>query len=293
MNAIIKKYFRPVASAALAASFALAALPLAASAQAEDQEIQGTVQSINSTFNITVLDSNGNLDNVELHQGTVINPTGLTLAPGMNVTVDGYDDGGQFDANVIQTPYQYSGPAPVPVYYGAGWWYPGFAYGYGPSFSLFIGSGDGPYVYRQPWGGHWWVNTPVHTFVGVRGGGYAPGVRYPASRYVEPVRGNEGYGGARYPEATRYATPRTYSAPRSTYSAPRTYSAPSYSAPRSTYSAPRSTYSAPRSYSAPAARYGGGGYTGARSAPAAHYSAPAARSSGGGYRGGGSRGRNR
>ena len=95
MNAIIKKYFRPVASAALAATFAVAALPLGASAQAEDQQIQGTVQSINSTFNITVLDSNGNLDNVELHQGTVINPTGLTLAPGMNVTVDGYDDGGQ------------------------------------------------------------------------------------------------------------------------------------------------------------------------------------------------------
>ena len=266
MNAIIKKYFKPVASAALAVTFAVAALPMAASAQAEDQELQGTVQSINSTFNITVLDSNGNLDNVELHQGTVINPTGLTLAPGMNVTIDGYDDGSQFDANVIQTPYQYSGPAPTPVYYGAGWWYPGYAYGYGPSFSLFIGSGGGPWLYRQPWGGHWWVNTPVHTFVGVRGGG-GYGVRYPASHYVAPARGYEGGYGA-----------RTYSAPRGTYSAP-----------RSTYSAPRSTYSAPVQRTNGFAQRGPSGYQGARySAPASHYSAPAARSSGGGYRGGGS-----
>jgi len=264
MNAIIKKYFKSVAGTALVAMFAVAALPLAASAQAEDQQIQGTVQSINSTFNITVLDSNGNLDNVELHQGTVINPTGLTLAPGMSVTIDGYDDGsGQLDANVIDTPYQYSGPAPVPVYYGPGWWYPGFAYGYGPSFSLFIGTGGGPWLYRQPWGGHWWVNTPVHTFVGVHvGGGY--GERFPSSRYVAPVnhysapvaayRG--GYGAARYPAASH-----TYAAPRTGYAAP--HYAPSYS----------------RS-----------GYSGARYSASAHYSAPAARYSGGGYRGGASRG---
>ncbi|MGH7714811.1 MAG: hypothetical protein ACREML_02330, partial [Vulcanimicrobiaceae bacterium] len=97
MNAIIKKYFRSVASGMLVTALAVA-VPLAASAQAEDQQLQGTVQSINGTWNLTVLDSDGNLDNVELHQGTVINPTGLTLAPGMSVTVDGYDAGGQFDA---------------------------------------------------------------------------------------------------------------------------------------------------------------------------------------------------
>jgi hypothetical protein len=257
MNAIIKKYFRPVASAALAVTFAVAA-PLAASAQqAEDQQLQGTVQSINSTFNITVLDSNGNLDNVELHQGTVINPTGLTLAPGMNVTVDGYADGSQFDANVIQTPYQYSGPAPIPVYYGPGWWYPGFAYGYGPSFSLFIGTGGGPWLYRQPWGGRWYASTPVHTFVGVRGG-YTAGARYPAA-------------------VNRYSSPAAH------------YAGGGYTAARA--------YSAPRSYAAPASHYSGGGYTGrSYGTSAARYSAPAAAHySGGGSRGssGGSRGHNR
>lgn len=257
MNAIIQKYFRPVASAALAVTFAVAA-PLAASAQqAEDQQLQGTVQSINSTFNITVLDSNGNLDNVELHQGTVIDPTGLTLAPGMNVTVDGYADGSQFDANVIQTPYQYQGPAPVPVYYGPGWWYPGFQYGYGPSFSLFIGTGGGPWVYRQPWGGRWYANTPVHTFVGVRGG-YTAGARYPATRYAAPVN--------HYAPA---AAARSYGG---------------------------GGYTAPRSYSAPAAsHYSRGGYTGTRygGASAAHYSAPAAHYSGGGSRGSSSNDRRR
>ncbi len=249
-------------------------MPLAASAQAEDQQIQGTVQSINSTFNITVLDSNGNLDNVELHQGTVINPTGLTLAPGMNVTVDGYDDGGQFDANVIQTPYQYSGPAPVPVYYGAGWWYPGFAYGYGPSFSLFIGTGGGPWVSRQPWGGHWWVNTPVHTFVGVRGGGgYGGGRTLPGSfalrRSGSRYQGNYGCSGI---PLRRHAALRLHRAARTLHRAAILCTAQHYSAPRS-YSAPRGTLRRrrilgaravhrPRTIAHPARSSGGGGYRG-------------------------------
>jgi hypothetical protein len=251
MNAIIKKYFRTVAGGVLAATLAVA-LPLAASAQAEDQQLQGTVQSINGTWNLTVLDSNGNLDNVELHQGTVINPTGLTLAPGMSVTVDGYDAGGQFDANVIQTPYQYSGPAPTPVYYGPGWWYPGFSYGYGPSFSLFIGTGGGPWVYRQPWGGHWWVSTPVHTFVGARFG--AAGVRYPAAHYAAPVRSYGGAystGAARAPEYSR-----GYTAPRANYSAVRS-SGYAQRAP--------SGYSAARSSGGSAAHYSGGGARGSSS----------------------------
>ncbi len=41
---------------------------------------------------------------MDLHQGTIINPTGLTLEPGMNVTIDGYADGSNFDAMEIDTP---------------------------------------------------------------------------------------------------------------------------------------------------------------------------------------------
>lgn len=50
----------------------------------------------------------------------------------MSVTIIGYNAGSVFQANEIDTPYSYPGPPVVPVYYGPGWWYPGFAYGWGP-----------------------------------------------------------------------------------------------------------------------------------------------------------------
>src|SRR5579872_4256049 len=185
MNALIKKHAGRITGCVLAATLGVAALPLVASAQiVPNNEITGTIQSINGTSNISVLDPNGYLDNVELHQGTIINPTGVTLAPGMNVTVLGYNAGGVFDANEIDTPYQYSGALPTPAYYGPGFWYPGFAYGYGPSFSLVMG--NGPYVERHPWIGHWWVSTPVRSYVGVRWSENHP--VYVAPHYVAPAR---------------------------------------------------------------------------------------------------------
>ena len=99
----IRNHFTP---RLLGAAIAAAALitPAIASAQYDpsyttndqgdqNQQIQGTVSAINGTWNITVADANGYSDSIELRQGTVINPTGLTLEPGMNVTIDGYADG--------------------------------------------------------------------------------------------------------------------------------------------------------------------------------------------------------
>lgn len=106
-----------------------------------EQTIAGRIAAINSTFNISVRDDKGYIDNVELHRGTIINPTGLTLAVGMRVTILGYNAGGFFEANEIDTPYKYSGPLPPPVYYGPGWWYPGYEYGYGPAFGLVVVNG--------------------------------------------------------------------------------------------------------------------------------------------------------
>jgi hypothetical protein len=126
-----------LAAALIAPAVASAqSVPSYADAGGSNQQIQGTIAAIDGTWNISVNDANGYTDNVALHQGTIINPTGLTLEPGMNVTVDGYADGPTFDAMEIDTPYQYSGPAPVAVYYGPGVVYPGFAVGWGPSFSL-------------------------------------------------------------------------------------------------------------------------------------------------------------
>jgi hypothetical protein len=140
-----------------------------------DQQIHGTVAAINGTWNISVADANGYTDSIELQQGTIINPTGLTLEPGMNVTIDGYADGSNFDALEIDTPYQYDGPAPVAVYYGPGAWYPGYADGWGPSFSLFFDAGNNRFEQRSfVFGGQarrpiappdGWQNRP-HGYVG-------------------------------------------------------------------------------------------------------------------------------
>jgi hypothetical protein len=134
-----------VAAAALITP-AIASAQDASYAQGGNQQIQGTVAAINGTWNISVADANGYTDSVQLEQGTIINPTGLTLEPGMNVTIDGYADGPNFDALEIDTPYQYQGPAPVAVYYGPGDWYPGYANGWGPSFSLSFDIGTRTFV---------------------------------------------------------------------------------------------------------------------------------------------------
>ena len=93
----------------------------------------------------------------------------------MNVTIDGYADGSNFDAMEIDTPYQYQGPAPTAVYYGPGTWYPGYAEGWGPSFSLVFDIGSHRFEQRSfNFGGQvrrpmappsGWQNRP-HGFIG-------------------------------------------------------------------------------------------------------------------------------
>jgi hypothetical protein len=119
-----------------------------------EQTIRGRIQSVDGAFHLTVADDRGFVDSVQLHQGTIINPTGLTLAPGINVTITGYNADSTFNANEINAPYHYTGAYPAPVYYGPGWWYPGFGYGYGPAFNLglvFVGGGY-TYVHRPFYG---------------------------------------------------------------------------------------------------------------------------------------------
>jgi hypothetical protein len=131
------------------------ASPLPTYATAE-QTIHGRIASIDGQYSLTVHDDNGYLDTIALHHGTIINPTGLTLAPGMSVTIIGYNGGSAFVANEIDTPYTYAGPFPTTVYYGPGWWYPGFAYGYGPSYGLIVTGGYPvyhPFHPPHPWVG--------------------------------------------------------------------------------------------------------------------------------------------
>jgi hypothetical protein len=217
---------------------------------ASNTQIQGTVAAINGTWNITVHDANGYADSVALHQGTIINPTGLTLEPGMNVTIDGYSDGPNFDAVEIDTPYHYQGPAPVAVYYGPGSWYPGYAYGWGPSFSLAFNFGSRSFqqrsfyyggVIRQPMAPPYgWQNSP-HGYIGVSFNSSSSRNVYNTTRnvYNAPQR--------------NYASPqqqyRSYAAPQQQY---RSYAAPQAHA----YAAPQGRAYAPQAHSTARASHG-------------------------------------
>jgi hypothetical protein len=127
------------ALAAAAASFVVATAPAAAQtpsyAVKSEQQIQGRITSIDGKYAIEVRDAHGYVDNVSLHDGTIINPTGITLEPGFRVTIYGDPRGSAFVANEIDTPYNYVPVAYDPYLYPY-WGYPyygpfvGFRFGY-------------------------------------------------------------------------------------------------------------------------------------------------------------------
>jgi hypothetical protein len=149
---------------------------------AEDGQIQGRISSFDGGYNLIVQDDRGYTDNVQLHDGTIINPTGLTLAPGMVVSILGYNAGPYFAANEVDTPYTFY--AGVPYYAGHPWSF------YGPSISLgffFGNTGWWHGGYFATGGYHYVGNARVYNNVHVntvyRGGTYR-GRTYvaPASR---------------------------------------------------------------------------------------------------------------
>jgi hypothetical protein len=93
-----------------------------------EETIHGRINLFDGKYRLEVRDDRGFIDNVEMHQGTVINPTGLALQPGMAVTILGYNRGHVFAANEIDTPYQSYGL--VPVVYP----YPYYSIGVGPVY---------------------------------------------------------------------------------------------------------------------------------------------------------------
>ena len=276
-HTLAKQFIAAVAAAALFA-------PIMASAQdvsydGGDQQISGTVSSINGTWNLTVNDSNGYSDSVALHQGTIINPTGLTLEPGMNVTIDGYADGQSFDATEIDTPYQYEGPAPTAVYYGDGAWYPGYAEGWGPSFSIFFDANTRRYEQRSfnvrgqirrpvaPPSG--WQNRP-HGFIGTNGNA-RPQQRtayVPQQQRTFAAPQQRTFAAPQQPQQRTFAAPqqpqqRTFAAPQQpTFAAPqqpqtRSFSDQRQQQPARNFAAPQQqqqrTFAPPQQQARPAA----------------------------------------
>jgi hypothetical protein len=120
-----------------------AATPPTYATASADEQITGQISAIPGKYALTIRDTRGFLSNVSLHQGTIINPTGLKLQTGMRVTIHGTNAGATFAANEIDTPYTVALVQPVGAAYGFGY---GVGFGYGP------GWGWGP-RYRA---GFWW-----------------------------------------------------------------------------------------------------------------------------------------
>ncbi len=114
----------------------------------DDETIRGRITSFDGAYALQVRDDRGFIDNVRLRHGTIINPTGIRLAPGMSVTIYGTNRGAEFAASEIDTPYQSYGA--VPLYpYVYPYPYPIYGYPYGPQFSF--GFGFGHFHHRGFW----------------------------------------------------------------------------------------------------------------------------------------------
>jgi hypothetical protein len=99
-----------------------------------EENIHGRIIAFDGRYALSVRDERGFVDSVQLHQGTIINPTGITLEPGMVVSVLGYNAGSFLAANEIDTPYILT--VGVPYWAGHPYWY----YGPGVSLNLFFGN---------------------------------------------------------------------------------------------------------------------------------------------------------
>ena len=96
-----------------------------------EESIRGVIDSSQGTYGLSLHDEHGYVDAVEMHQGTIINPEGLQLRQGMNVTIYGHIKGNVFAATRIDVAGTF---VTEPYRYGRPWgpWYgPSFAPRYG------------------------------------------------------------------------------------------------------------------------------------------------------------------
>jgi hypothetical protein len=71
-----------------------------------EETINGVISAISGKYGLTVRNSSGELYIVTLHRGTIINPTGLQLKPGMLLVVVGHRNGVTFNADKIDAPVE-------------------------------------------------------------------------------------------------------------------------------------------------------------------------------------------
>ncbi len=118
------------------------------------ETVHGVIQSVDGAWHLTLRDDRGFVDSVDLRPGTILMPRGVRLVPGMEVTIVGYNGGSALVAFEIDTDDTADASADDVLYYGDGWWYPGYDYGYGPAFLgaavLIVGGGGGGPVAQRP-----------------------------------------------------------------------------------------------------------------------------------------------
>ena len=193
---------KPLLAALAALTFAV---PIAAQAQdappsyAQDQpsyastelNVHGRIVSFDGAYALQVRDEQGYVDSVQLHQGTIINPTGITLQPGMVVSILGYNAGPYLAANEVDTPYTYYGG--VPWYGGHPWNY------YGPSISLGFFFGSPGWWHGNYFGGGFRYVGGARVYNNVRIGSVHTGGEFRGRDYVAP-RERGGYYPNRAPQ---------------------------------------------------------------------------------------------
>jgi hypothetical protein len=183
--------------AALGAALVIS-LPAAARAQivpsyavpapAGDVQIQGRVVSFDGGYNLQVRDEKGYVDRVRLHPGTIINPTGLTLAAGMVVSVLGYNAGTSFAANEIDTPYTFA--YGIPYFAGHPWNY------FGPTVSLGFYFGHPGWWHGPAFGGAYHFSGGARVYDNVHVNAVYRGGTFSGRDYVAPHQ-HGGYAGGR------------------------------------------------------------------------------------------------
>jgi hypothetical protein len=192
---------------AFGASGALAAAAPLPSYASSDEAIKGTISSVSGKYSIAVRDDRGFIDNVTLHDGTVINPTGLTLAAGQTVTIHGRNVGSSFSANEIDTPYESHGDGVTYAYgfpdnYGGPYWPASYGYGYGYPYApayygsigfYFGGYGYGGYGHGYYGHGYYGHGYYGHGYYG-HGYGYSGHGSYGSSRRSPYSSGSYGGG---------------------------------------------------------------------------------------------------
>jgi hypothetical protein len=182
------------------------------------QTISGSIDRLSGTYGMTLRDDRGYLDDVRLHHGTVIQPTGTTLRPGMHVTLHGRADGKVFDVDevdVAESDVSQPGYASPYVPYGGGY---DFGYVYGSfGYPGYYGNGYWP-IGVQPWP---YYAYPTQIYVVP-----VPVVQSPAPYVPPPVhqRRHTLQSGAQPPAMRYQAPPARTAAPthRASLGAPRT-----------------------------------------------------------------------